>query len=128
MCFLSKISNRQAQNITAKITSWHGMIYYKLIQTMRMDAVKQYAQANQSIVPTYETIIKTSHINCDFEMHSAYVCGNNAQLLHEEVQTAASLGLSDDYVTNLSISVRTAPAAVYGWLISGLVQKGIPLK
>ena len=51
----------QTRNTTAKITSQHGMIYQDLIQTMGMDAARQYAQVNQWAIQAYEAIIKANH-------------------------------------------------------------------
>ena len=80
-------------NTTAKITSQHGMVYQKLIQTMGMDAARQYAQANQLAVRAYKDIIKAKRIDCDFEERNAYVYGSDAQTLQEQVRAAVELGL-----------------------------------
>lgn len=98
-----QIASGQTRNTTAKITSQHGLIYQKLIQTLGIDAARQYAQANQAAVQAYKTLIEANQIDCDFEARSAYVYGNDAHLLQEEAQAAAQLGLPACYVTDLNI-------------------------
>ena len=58
----NRIGSGQTRNTTAKITSQHGMVYQKLIQTMGMDAARQYAQANQLAVRAYKDIIKANRL------------------------------------------------------------------
>ena len=101
----NRIGSGQTRNTTAKITSQHGMIYQKLVQTLGMDMARQYAQANQSAVRAYEDMIKSKHIDCDFEARSAYVYGTDAQLLQDEAQAAAGLGLPASFVTDQKIPV-----------------------
>ena len=103
----------QTRNTTAKITSQHGMIYQDLIQTMGMDAARQYAQVNQWAIQAYEAIIKANHIDCDFEVCSAYVYGNDTQLLQKETQAAVELGLPASYVTDLKIPVPAVGAVQF---------------
>lgn len=108
-----QIGSGQTRNTTAKITSQHGMIYQKLAQTLGMDAARQYAQANQSAVRAYETIIKAKRIDCDFEERSAYVYGNDAPLLQAEAQAAAGLGLPASFVTDLKIPAPAVGAVKF---------------
>ena len=109
----NQIGSGQTRNTTAKITSQHGMIFQKLIQTMGTDAARQYAQANQEAVRAYETIINTHHIDCDFQPCRAYVYGNDVGLLQEEARSAVELGLPASYVTNLNIPVPAAGAVQF---------------
>ena len=44
------IASGQTRNTTAKITSQHGLIYNKLIETLGEDAARQNAGANQKAV------------------------------------------------------------------------------
>lgn len=108
-----QIGSGQTRNTTAKIPSQRGMIYQKLVQTLGMDAARQYAQANQSAVSAYETIIKTKHIDCDFEERSAYVYGNDTSLLQEEAQAAAGLGLPASFVTDQKIPAPAVGAVKF---------------
>lgn len=109
----NRIGSGQTRNTTAKITSQHGMVYQKVIQTMGMDAARQYAQANQLAVRAYKDIIKSNQIDCDFEERSAYVYGNDAQTLQEEVRAAVELGLPASYVTDLNIPVPAVGAVKF---------------
>lgn len=106
----SQIGSGQTRNTTAKITSQHGMIYQTLIQTMGVEAARQYAQANQSAIRMYESMIKANQIECDFEPRCAYVYGTDAQLLQNEAQAASKLDLPACFVTDLDLPVPAAGA------------------
>lgn len=55
----------------AKLTSQHGLIYHKLIQTFGVDRAQQYLSANEAALQKYRELCR--HIDCDFEEKSAYV-------------------------------------------------------
>ena len=59
------------KNTTAKLTSQHGLIYHKLIQTFGADRAQQYLSANEAALQKYRELCR--HIDCDFEEKSAYV-------------------------------------------------------
>ena len=42
------VGSGQTQNTTAKITSQHGLIYHKLIETLGDEAARQYADVQQA--------------------------------------------------------------------------------
>ena len=46
----NRIGSGQTKNTTAKITSQHGLIYHKLIQTFNEETALHYAQANQKAI------------------------------------------------------------------------------
>ena len=62
---------RHYKNTTAKLTSQHGLIYHKLIQTFGVDRAQQYLSANEAALQKYRELCR--HIDCDFEEKSAYV-------------------------------------------------------
>lgn len=53
------------KNTTAKLTSQHGIIYHKLIQTFGVDRAQQYLSANEAALQKYQELCR--HIDCDFE-------------------------------------------------------------
>ena len=66
----SYICSGATKNTTAKITSQHGLIYDKLINSIGKDGAKAYLIANQDAVSEYEKLCK--NIDCDFEKKKAY--------------------------------------------------------
>lgn len=93
-----RIAGGQTQNTTAKITSQHGMIYQKLIQTMGEEKARQYADANEQAVAAYKKWVAEEGIDCDFEEKSAYLYGDCTGQLQKEAEAAAALGLPASYV------------------------------
>ena len=65
----STICSGTTKNTTAKITSLHGLIYDKLINSIGKDGAKKYLFANQDAVAEYEKLCK--NIDCDFEKKKA---------------------------------------------------------
>ena len=49
-----RIAGGQTQNTTAKITSQHGLIYSRLIQSFGEETARRYAKANQDAVRAYQ--------------------------------------------------------------------------
>ncbi len=109
----NQIGSGQTRNTTAKITSQHGMIYQTLIQTIGVEGARQYAQANQWAVGAYKDMIKDHHIDCAFEVRSAYVYGSDPDVLQQEAQAARSLGLPASYVTEVGIPAPAAGAVKF---------------
>lgn len=89
---------------TAKITSQHNLIYYKIKNQMGKELAKQYADANESAIRMIEKIANENHIDCDFTPQSAYVYTQKekyVQQIHDEVNTAQELGIKASYVENV---------------------------
>lgn len=61
------VGSGQTRNTTAKITSQHGLIYHKLLETLGVETARAYAEANQRAIQEYERIIREHKINCCFE-------------------------------------------------------------
>lgn len=94
-----RIASGQTGNTTAKITLQHNLIYSKLIRNFGMERARQYAQANQSAIEAYQTLIQQRHINCDFETIPAYLyTRTNPDLLQREAEATQQLGI-DAHVT-----------------------------
>lgn len=104
----NRTGSGQTRNTTAKITSQHGMIYHKLIQTFGKEKAKQYAMANEAAVEEYRRLITSQNIDCDFEERDAYVYGDDAALLRTEAEAAASLGLPASLVQEASLPFPAA--------------------
>lgn len=104
------IGSGQTQNTTAKITSQHGMIYHRLARTLGAAKARQYAMANQTAMEEFRRLITEEQIPCDFEERDAFVYGNDVQILKEEAEMAARLGLPAEFSTEVSIPIPAAGA------------------
>ena len=56
------VGSGQTRNTTAKITSQHGLIYHKLLETLGVETARAYAEANQRAIQEYERIIREHKI------------------------------------------------------------------
>lgn len=105
-----RIASGQTRNTTAKITSQHGMIYSRLIDTVGEEKARQYATANQKAVLEYKNLIQERGIDCDFEEMDAYVYAQEEERLKREAEAAASLGLPASYVSETHLPFQNAGA------------------
>lgn len=105
-----RIAGGQSQNTTAKITSQHGMIYHKLIETMGEIPARQYAEANEAAIAMFREMIDRKQISCDFEKTNAFLYGNNLNDMRKEAKAAERLGLPASFVEheNLLFEARAA--------------------
>lgn len=76
---------------TAKITSQHGLIYSRLIQSFGEETARRYAKANQDAVRAYQDLIDVQGISCDWEERCAYLYGPDVTVLQEEAEAARRL-------------------------------------
>ena len=106
----NRIASGQTRNTTAKITSQHGMIYRRLIDTVGKSKARQYAMANEAAVETYRRLIAEENIDCSFEERSAFVYGNDGKELEAEAEAASSLGLPASFVRETALPFPTAGA------------------
>ncbi|MDD2190211.1 MAG: FAD-dependent oxidoreductase [Eubacteriales bacterium] len=89
---------------TAKITSQHNLIYYKLLKQLGAELAKQYADANQTAILEIKKLTETLNINCDFVSQPAFVYTESEDYinpLHEELNTALNFGIKADYVDSI---------------------------
>ena len=93
-----RIAGGQTQNTTAKITSQHGLIYSRLIQSFGEETARRYAKANQDAVRAYQDLIDVQGISCDWEERCAYLYGPDVTVLQEEAEAARRLGLPEEII------------------------------
>lgn len=104
----------QTGNTTAKITSQHGLIYDKLIQTMGEEKAGQYLQANEQAIHEYESMIKALKIECGWEKCPAYIYTNgNTEALKKEAEAAEKLGKDASYIKEIELPVKSAGAVCF---------------
>lgn len=100
-----RIAGGQTQNTTAKITSQHGLIYSRLIQSFGEETARRYAKANQDAVRAYQDLIDVQGISCDWEERCAYLYGPDVTVLQEEAEAARRLGLPASFTREVSIPI-----------------------
>ena len=108
-----RIGSGQTQNTTAKITSQHGLIYAKLLESSGAGLAGQYARANQNAIEAYEKLILEQKIDCGFKRLPAYLYSSQvegAKILQKEAAAAKRLGLPAAYLNETSLPFRVAGA------------------
>lgn len=87
----SSIGNGITKNITAKITSQHGLIYSKLTSSMGREKAQMYLDINNFAISEYEKLCRT--IDCDFEVKDSFVYSlNNREKIENEIQALENIG------------------------------------
>ncbi len=106
-----RILSGQTGNTTAKITSQHGLIYDKLINTSGFEHARAYAGAKERAVADYGRLVRERGIDCEFKTLPSYVYSTkNAEYLKKEAESAASLGIAASFVTDVMLPFPTAGA------------------
>lgn len=98
---------------SAKITTQHGLIYRRLIDTAGEGVAMAYADANRAGVLQIEEWIEQLGIGCDYEAKSAYTytCDlARVNDLHAEAEAARSLGFDAHVHNKAPLPFATAAA------------------
>lgn len=106
-----EIGSGQTGHTTAKVTSQHGLIYRKLLQTVGKEKAKQYAEANERAIERYRILIEKYGIECEWRECPAYLYAlRDSRMLREEYQAALALGLPAELTekTELPFQVEQA--------------------
>ena len=106
-----RIGSGQTGRTTAKITSQHGLIYHGLIERFGREKAKQYADAHQQAIGRYAAMIRERNIDCGYREAPAYLYSCvDAAPLKEEAESAASLGIDAQFVTDTELPFPNAGA------------------
>lgn len=98
---------------TGKVTSQHGLIYSKLINTIGEKDAKLYASANEAVIAQIERIIRAEDIDCQWQRRDNYVFTANSGRIdqfREEATDAASLDLPAEFVTETGLPFEVSAA------------------
>ncbi|MCX7746152.1 MAG: FAD-dependent oxidoreductase [Clostridia bacterium] len=98
---------------TAKLTSQHDLIYYKIKKQHGEEKAKQYALANQSAINAVERLILEHKIDCDFHKCPAFVYtqqDNYIEKIQNEVEAALSLGIEASYIEEIPFPFKIKAA------------------
>lgn len=99
---------------TAKITADHRLIYHRLLNQLGQEQARLYANANQSAIDAFEEIIKSEHIDCDFERLPCYTYSTDDSFVIEQEHVAASvLGLPVTLVDEIELPIEIKKAIRY---------------
>jgi glycine/D-amino acid oxidase-like deaminating enzyme/nitrite reductase/ring-hydroxylating ferredoxin subunit len=92
-----RIGSGQTKNTTAKVTSQHGLIYNKLLQSVGEEKARQYAQANQEAIERYRILIQKYNIDADWqESQACLYTSKETKELYREYEAATRLGIKAD--------------------------------
>lgn len=108
------ICSGQTKNTTAKITSQHGAIYNKISKYYGENAAKQYAQANENAINSFERIIHKNEIECDFKKRKAVLYSlKNDNVLNKELIAAQRAGINCFLTKNTELPFPVTDALVF---------------
>ena len=97
-----EICKKTTANTTAKISSLHGMIYNKLLNSIGKSDAYSYYLANSEAISDYEKLCKD--IDCDFEKTSAYLFTlDNTNKLKKEFDAIKAIGIDASFEKKLDI-------------------------
>jgi glycine/D-amino acid oxidase-like deaminating enzyme/nitrite reductase/ring-hydroxylating ferredoxin subunit len=110
---VNKIVQGTTGHTTAKITSQHSLIYYKIQSQMGIEMARQYAEANETAIHTISKIIKEKNIECDFISQPAYVFTQSDDYVKDierEAQVTADLGIKSSYLEDIPLPFKVKAA------------------
>lgn len=107
-----KICSGNTGRTTAKITSQHGLIYNKILQSDGPEKTLMYLKANQAALKKYKELCKK--IDCDYEEKDNYVYSvNDINILEDEISALRKIGFKAEYQKNLPLPIETAGAVCF---------------
>ena len=100
------------KNTTAKITSQHGLLYNKILQSAGVEKARMYLEANQHAVKRYFELSR--EIDCDFETKTAYVYAmDHREKLEKEADALLKIGFPVDISDTHMLPFSTAGAICF---------------
>ncbi|HEX7062535.1 MAG TPA: FAD-dependent oxidoreductase [Woeseiaceae bacterium] len=108
-----RIGRQATGRSTAKVTSQHGVRYRRLIDSIGKTSARRYASANERAIGRIRKLCETFALECGLEALPAYVfaqTGEEAEVLADEAEAAAELGLPAAFVTDLELPFPVAGA------------------
>ncbi len=104
-----RIGSGITQNTTAKITSQHGLIFAKMLNSLGEELTKMYLQANQDALNEYATLCET--MDCNFERRDAYTYSlKNKMKIEEEVNAVKKLGFNAEFTEKTELPFKVSGA------------------
>ena len=107
-----RVANGVTAGTTAKITSQHGLIYQKLIQTIGEDKSRGYWRVNQLALEEYRKL--AVDFPCDFEIKDNYIYTiDSEEPLERELEALCRLGIPAELARNLPLPISTCGAVCF---------------
>lgn len=105
-----RIASGQTCNTTAKITSQHGLIYHRMLETLGREKAAAYGKSNELAIQEYKRLITLMNISCDFEETNSCFYSDDSEALKKEVEAANILGLPASFTEHVSLPFPIAGA------------------
>ena len=92
-----KIGGGITADTTAKITSQHGLCYFKMAKRFGYEFAEKYLYANEEAIGVYRKLCE--NIDCDFENQNSFVYSiANEENLKKELHVLSKLGFNAEFV------------------------------
>lgn len=108
-----RIGRQATGRSTAKVTSQHGPIYHRLVQSIGQEAARLYAAANESAIATIAGLCSADAIDCGLRRLPAHVYARSAEhrdALMKEAEAAQRLGLPARFIADPDLPFEVAGA------------------
>ena len=104
-----RIGGGTVKHAMAQITSQHGLIYSRLLETLGKEKARMYLDANEFALRKYREL--ASFIDCDFEEKSSYVYSKtDRRKMEKEVRAANLLGMKAEFCDTPELPFHTEGA------------------
>lgn len=100
------------QNTTAKITSQHGLIYNRLLNSLGKERAAQYLWANQKAIAKYKELSEI--IDCDYEGRISGVYSRaNRKKIENEIHAVEEMGFPAEFAETLPLPIEIQGAVIF---------------
>lgn len=108
-CEGSRIASGTVRHAMAQVTSQHGLIYSRLLETLGEEKARMYFEANELALRKYREL--AASIDCDFEERSSYIYSRtDKECIEREVRAASLLGMKAEFCETPELPFDTAGA------------------
>lgn len=105
----SRIASGTVRHAMAQVTSQHGLIYSRLLETLGEEKARMYFEANELALRKYREL--AASIDCDFEERSSYIYSRtDKECIEREVRAASLLGMKAEFCETPELPFDTAGA------------------
>ena len=103
----SRIASGTVRHAMAQVTSQHGLIYSRLLETLGEEKARMYFEANELALRKYREL--AASIDCDFEERSSYIYSRtDKECIEREVRAASLLGMKAEFCETPELPFDTA--------------------
>jgi len=105
----SRIASGTVRHAMAQVTSQHGLIYSRLLETLGEEKARMYLEANELALRKYREL--AASIDCDFEERSSYIYSRtDREYIEREVRAASLLGMKAEFCETPELPFDTVGA------------------